>query len=117
MHIVDYLLLHYGWRHKEAGKKYPESEKSFRQTLCYRQPTLGNCFYITADVKKESVEYFYRYSDIAQLSGFTLERFLLNIRERNIFIDFDARSGHNHGTKFRIMQNAIPLLYENVKYI
>ena len=27
------LLPKYGWRHKEAGKKYPEDEKSFRVTL------------------------------------------------------------------------------------
>ena len=75
---------------------------------------LGNCFYIIADVKQENGEYFYRYSEIMQLSGFSLDKFLLNIRERNIFIDFDARTGHNHGTKFRIIPSAIPSLYENV---
>ena len=180
LHIVDYLLLNYGWRHKEAGIKYPCDERSFRQTLSYRCPTsrgffvdldnknervtvnfspdkigdevndwkndlikngrikydedyvpywgfydlyhkagvkLGNCFYIIADVKKENEEYFFKYSDIMQLSGFSLEKFLFNIKERNIFIDFDARTGHNHGTKFRIIQSAVPLLYENVTRI
>ena len=78
---------------------------------------LGNCFYVSADVKKEGEDYFYRYSDIMQLSGFTLDRFLLNIRDGNILIDFDARTGHNHGTKFRIRQNALPFLYEDVKDI
>ena len=67
-----------------------------------------------ADVKRENGNYFYRYSDIMQLSGFSLDKFLQNIREGNILIDFDARTGHNHGTKFRINQNAVPLLYENV---
>ena len=57
------------------------------------------------------------YSDIMQLSGFSLEKFLFNIRERKIFIDFDARTGHNHGTKFRIIQNAIPFLYDNITRI
>ncbi|NWJ97732.1 MAG: hypothetical protein HXX20_18280 [Chloroflexi bacterium] len=28
------LLPKYGWPHKEAGKKYPETELSFRQTIC-----------------------------------------------------------------------------------
>ena len=27
------LLPKYGWKHKEAGKKYPRAEKSFRQTI------------------------------------------------------------------------------------
>jgi len=29
-------------------------------------------------------------------------------------VDFDARTGHNHGTKFRLHQNKLPLLYKNV---
>ncbi|MBQ9629569.1 MAG: hypothetical protein IJP97_05260 [Synergistaceae bacterium] len=48
---------------------------------------------------------------------FSLKKFLLNITDGNILIDFDARTGHNHGTKFRIKQSAIPLLYEDVMYI
>lgn len=180
LHITDYLISNYGWRHKDAGTKYPDSEKSFRQTLSYRKPTsrgffididtdnsrivvrfdpsrigdelidrkndliaenrirydddyvpywgfhdvyhkagikLGNCFYVSADVKKEGEDYFYRYQDIMQMSGFTLDKFLSNIIDGNILIDFDARTGHNHGTKFRIKQNALPLLYEDVMQI
>jgi len=75
---------------------------------------LGNCFYVIADVKEECGEYFYRYSDIMQLQGFSLDNFLRGITEGNILIDFDARTGHNHGTKFRIRQNAIPSLYQIV---
>ena len=78
---------------------------------------LGNCFYVSADIKKENGVYFYKYSEIMQLSGFSLDRFLCGIRAGNILIDFDARSGHNHGTKFRIKQNAIPSLYENIHRI
>ena len=44
LHIADYLLANYGWRHKEAGKKYPESERSFRQTLSYLKPTVRGFF-------------------------------------------------------------------------
>ena len=31
--VSDYLLPNYGWKHKEAGRKYPQTEKSFRQTI------------------------------------------------------------------------------------
>ena len=180
LHITDYLISNYGWKHRYAGIKYQDSEKSFRQTLSYMKPTsrgffididtdssrivvrfdpsciddeltgwkndliahnrikydndylpywgfndvyhkagikLGNCFYVLADVKKEGEDYFYRYSDIMQMSGFTLDKFLSNITDGNILIDFDARTSHNHGTKFRIKQNAIPLLYEDVIHI
>src|SRR3989338_9217144 len=32
--VARHLLPNYGWPHKEAGKKYTESEMSFRATLC-----------------------------------------------------------------------------------
>ena len=116
LHIADYLLENFGWPHKNAGTKYPVNEKSFRQTLSYHQSTRRG-FYVIADVRECEGEYFYLYSDIMQLQGFSLEKFLFEIKEGNILIDFDARTGHNHGTKFRIKQNAIPLLYEKVKNI
>ena len=31
--VPQMLLLNYGWRHQEAGKKYTDSEMSFRQTI------------------------------------------------------------------------------------
>ncbi|MBQ7665367.1 MAG: MvaI/BcnI restriction endonuclease family protein [Synergistaceae bacterium] len=180
LHIADYLVSNYGWKHKQAGIKYSEDEKSFRQTLSYLKPTsrgffididydnerivirfdpssiadeltdwknyliahnkikydndyipywgfydmyhkagikLCNCFYISANVKKEGDDYFFRYEDIMQLSGFSLNKFLMNIKDGNILIDFDARTGHNHGTKFRIRQSAMPFLYEDVLLI
>ncbi|HRI30588.1 MAG TPA: MvaI/BcnI family restriction endonuclease [Candidatus Kapabacteria bacterium] len=35
----------------------------------------------------------------------------------NILVDFDARTDHNHGTKFRMRQNCLPSLYEETKKI
>ena len=32
----------------------------------------------------------------------------------DLLVDFDARTGHNHGTKFRLRKNAIINLYEEV---
>lgn len=31
--VAQVFLPLYGWKHKEAGKKYPETERSFRQTI------------------------------------------------------------------------------------
>jgi hypothetical protein len=74
---------------------------------------LHNCFYVQADVRKEKRggrEYF-RYSKIQRLRGFDFSRFLEGIRTGNVLVDFDARTGHNHGTKFRLRQNFLPSLY------
>lgn len=56
-----------------------------------------------------------KYDDIIMLSNFKIEKLIENIKLKNIYVDFDAKTGHNHGTKFRIKTSAIPLLYANVK--
>lgn len=74
---------------------------------------LLNCFYVQADVKIERKKEFYKYSKVMMLQKFNFEGFLKAIEEAKILVDFDARTGHNHGTKFRMRQDCLPLLYEN----
>ncbi|BAJ62162.1 MULTISPECIES: MvaI/BcnI restriction endonuclease family protein [Anaerolinea] len=178
LQIVSCILLpNFGWRHKEAGKKYPNDEKSFRSTtdaihytnrgfklvldrnarklrftfskdhidasdpsikewansvpdsLC-PEPYWGfqdleyaigskikNCFYVIAESKIENRHEFFLYKKLFVLSGFDFERFLNCIEMGLVFVDFDARTGHNHGTKFRIKQNSWKNLYKSVQEI
>lgn len=170
--VPSILLPIYGWRHEQAGKNYPESEQSFRQTinansvsdrgfsvkvdrnerkvsitfdrskisdrhsdwcneilskggghfeyhpywgfddLFHKAGTkLHNCFFIRADSKKINGKEFFLFDDILMLKTFSLEKFIDAIESGLIFIDFDARTGHNHGTKFRIKEKRIPDLY------
>lgn len=39
------------------------------------------------------------------------------IRQGKVYVDFDARTGHNHGTKFRIHYYDIPSLYKNSEVV
>ncbi|HPD65732.1 MAG TPA: MvaI/BcnI family restriction endonuclease [Bacteroidia bacterium] len=78
---------------------------------------LLNCFYVQGEVKKEGDIEFYRYSKVMMLQKFKFEGFLNQIEKGNILIDFDARTGHNHGTKFRMRQNCLPELYEKATII
>jgi hypothetical protein len=177
--VPEVLLLHYGWQHKEAKRKYSEDEMSFRQTIHgssysdrgftvkidhdnrkvlvsfdYKkvsenhnnwleevrdrigfdelnpQPYWGfddlaskagtkllNCFYVQAEVKKENGIEFYKYSKVTMLQKFSFKGFLKELEEGNILVDFDARTGHNHGTKFRLRRNCFPNLYEKATVI
>ena len=72
---------------------------------------LLNCFYVQAEVKIERKKEFYKYTKVMMLRKFNFEGFLKAIEEAKILIDFDARTGHNHGTKFRMRQNSLPMLY------
>jgi len=177
--VPQVLLLNYGWQHQDAGKKYPENEMSFRQTIHGNSPSdrgfmvkidqknrkvlisfdhtnvsenhagwlrsvksriglgelnpqpywgfddlankagtkLLNCFYVQAEVKKEGDKEFYKYSKVMMLQKFSFDAFLKELENGNILVDFDARTGHNHGTKFRLRQNCFPNLYEKVTVV
>lgn len=177
--VPQVLLLNYGWKHKEAGIKYPTTEMSFRQTISgnvrsdrgfcvkinrsekkvlisfdaesvakrhsdwlnevntkiglnelFPQPYWGfddlehkagtkllNCFYVQADVKKENGDEFFYFNKVIMLQKFSFDKFLHELEIGNILVDFDARTGHNHGTKFRLRQNCLPKLYEKTTEI
>jgi hypothetical protein len=173
------LLPKYGWKHQQAGLKYPATEMSFRQTISGRarsdrgftvivnrdeqkieisfdasavgikhkawlesvkervglgeidpQPYWGfddlhakirtkllNCFYIHARARKVGGLEEFLYERITMLRGFDFENFLKGIESGIVFVDFDARTGHNHGTKFRLVSSALPSLYASVTEI
>jgi hypothetical protein len=179
--VPNLLLPNYGWRHSEAGKKYPSTEMSFRATLnasaftdrgfsvkvnyneerveivfdsnkCDKTkhqdwlndvekkvglgplPTLPywgfndlytkvgtkliNCFFVQADSKRENRTLYYHYNNVLMLKNVDKAKFIEAIEKGIIYIDFDARSGHNHGTKFRIKNKDIPMLYsETIRVI
>lgn len=173
------LLPLYGWPHQEAGKRYPKTEASFRQTIhglnrsdrgfkvvtdrknrkilisfdwdaveekheawlqsveskiglgeLNPQPYWGfddlfhkagtkllNCFYLQAETKTIDGKMHFHYKDMTILEGFSMDNFIKALEGGQLLIDFDARSGHNHGTKFRLKRNALPSLYSGVTKI
>lgn len=60
---------------------------------------------------------YYKYQKVMMLRRFSFEGFLRAIERAFILVDFDARTGHNHGTKFRLRQNHLPDLYEDITVI
>ncbi len=78
---------------------------------------LLNTFYVQAEVRTEHGEEYYRYSKVMMLEKFNFEGFLKAIEDANILVDFDARTGHNHGTKFRMRQDCLPMLYRKATVI
>ena len=78
---------------------------------------LLNAFYVQAEVKIVRKKEYYHYSKIMMLQKFSFAGFLKAIEEAKILVDFDGRTGHNHGTKFRLRQNCLPMLYEKITVI
>ena len=168
------LLPVFGWRHKEAGTRYPQDERSFRQTINAKtyssrgfavkvdrndnrvlidfnhefidlqahtewannlryeelkpQPYWGfddlfhkagtklhNCFFMLAESKKIDGILYFHYKEIFVLKTLDIEKFINAIENGDVYIDFDARTGHNHGTKFRLKREALINLYAQVE--
>lgn len=78
---------------------------------------LLNAFYVQAEVKKDKKNEFYHYAKVMMLQKFDFDGFLKALEEGNVLVDFDARTGHNHGTKFRMRQDCLPMLYEKTTKI
>ncbi len=73
---------------------------------------LNNLMYVRADNKIERGREYFRYREIEAYVDPSLDRFIELMDEGLIYIDFDARTGHNHGTKFRIRPSAKERLYD-----
>ena len=78
---------------------------------------LLNTFYVQAEVEIRRKKEFYHYTKVMMLQKFSFEGFLKAIEGGKILVDFDARTGHNHGTKFRMKQDCLPMLYEKTTEI
>lgn len=78
---------------------------------------LKNTFFVLADQKKDDGEEYFLYKEVFILANFNFDNFLNCIDNGLIVVDFDARSKHNHGTKYRIKQNHWPDLYETVEQV
>ena len=78
---------------------------------------LLNCFYVRAKVKREKDIEFFIYEKILMLQKFSFDKFLSALEDASVLVDFDARTGHNHGTKFRLRQDHLANLYEQVTII
>jgi hypothetical protein len=99
------------------GELNPQPYWGFDDLFHKAGTKLLNCFYIRAEAKRERDREYFWYREIMILQKVSLENFLKAIEEGFILVDFDARTGHNHGTKFRLRQDRLPDLYEDVKNI
>ena len=99
------------------GPLNPEPYWGFEDLKYSIGEKITNCFYVVADSKIENGHEFFKYENLYILSGFSFDKFLNCLENGYILIDFDARTGHNHGTKFRIRQNHWIHLYQSVEQI
>ena len=65
-----------------------------------------------ARTKTENRKEYFSYEKIQMLRKFSIDALTKAIEKGYVYVDFDARTGHNHGTKFRLRQESFPTLYD-----
>jgi len=84
--------------------------------LFYKVGTkLHNCFLVEAEAKKIDGQLHFHYQNIFMLKRLDLNKFINSLQNGYVYVDFDARTGHNHGTKFRLRSEVLIDLYAEVK--
>ncbi len=82
------------------------------QTKCVGK--IRNTIYVVADSRTINNQEEFNFGKIELLEDFAFNKFLRGLISGHILVDFDARTGHNHGTKFRIKQNNWPVLFSKI---
>lgn len=75
---------------------------------------IRNTIFVLADSRKNNGQEEFKYRKILLLEDFTFNNLLRGIIDGKIYIDFDARTGHNHGTKFRLKSQNWPIFFSKV---
>ena len=76
-----------------------------------------NSVFVQVDSEKRQREEWFSIHSVQTLQGFDIDGFISAIETGDIYVDFDARTGHNHGTKFRMRHELMPLLYRYVDQV
>lgn len=76
-----------------------------------------NCFFVKCDEAMINNVQHFRYTEAYILQDVDVRSFMRGIENGDVKIEFDARTGHNHGTKMRMSENDIPDVYRNVTRI
>ena len=99
------------------GELSPQPYWGFDDLFHKAGTKLHKTVYAIAQRKRENNTEHFWYKDFLMLENFQIENFISAIGAGHILVDFDARTGHNHGTKFRIRQQLYPSLFGSVMNI
>ena len=99
------------------GPLQPEPYWCFKDLFLKASTKLLNAFHVEAESKRINQEEHFKITMIHILQGMDLDLFIKAIDNGVVLVDFDARTHHNHGTKFRLRQEFIPNLYRYVDKI
>ena len=96
------------------GELCPQPYWGFEDVFHKAGTKLNKTLYAIAERKKVGEIEYFRYHKFLMLEAFQRHLFISAVERGDVLVDFDARTGHNHGTKFRLRQGAYVGLYGSI---
>lgn len=96
---------------QDIKKEYEEPFWTFDQIQEVLNKKLKNTLYIKAKTKTENHSKYFKYESFQVLMNPSLDNFIQALEAGKIYVDFDSRTHHDHGPKFRIARGAMMGLY------
>lgn len=78
---------------------------------------IKNTIYVLAQSRMAEKQEEFKYEKIYLLEDFSFNNFIRAIMSNDVLVDFDARTGHNHGTKFRFRNKQWQKLFSKVSLV
>lgn len=101
--------------HAGLGELEPQPYWGFDDIFHKAGTKLSKTLYAIAERKRVDGTEYFKYDRFLMLEAFRQNLFIDAIERGDVLVDFDARTGHNHGTKFRLKQSAYLALYAVVE--
>lgn len=99
---------------EKSGDEFaPVPYWTFEELRTRLESKVSNVVYVKGESRKNQGYEEFRYIEATVHEGIDFDRFIEGIEEGWVYVDFDARTGHNHGTKFRIRSGYLEELYAN----
>lgn len=110
-----------GWLSKvlqRAGPNIkPQPYWKLEQIRRRAEKKIPNLIYVHAKHRKREKFEEFKYDECILYEGFNWKKFKEGLSNGGVFVDFDARAGHNHGTKFRVRQGTLLEFFETKEKI
>jgi len=99
---------------KSGGKFSPKPYWPLSKIKERVERKIHNIIYVHAKSRSTGQFEEFRYDEAILYEDVDFERFKEGLANGEVFVDFDARTGHNHGTKFRIKKGTLQKFYRHV---
>lgn len=106
-----------GVMEKSKGKTLPMPYWTLKELKERLERKLFNILYVHAKSRKKDRFEEFSYDECVLYEDVDFKAFKMGLKNGEVLVDFDARTSHNHGTKFRVKKGTLRKFYAHTERI